>query len=128
MPDRSAKTTVVQAGTIATTTETVVAVLTIPSDSTPDQQVELSGNVDLVAGTGATALQLKIRRGGTVTGTIVGSNEAATVVAGNTVQAGVEAIDTPGLEAGLQYALTVQQTGATGNATVNAASLEAILP
>lgn len=128
MPDRSVKSTAVANATVTTTTETVAAVLTIPSDASADQIVQLSGMVDLLVGTGTTQLTCRIRRGNGITGTIVGTGEAQTVTAGSTVQTGCEATDTPGLEAGQQYSLTVQQTAATGNATVNAASLEAILP
>lgn len=103
----------------ASAAETVIAV-------SPPLNISLDFSVILifwawviVAGTGTTGLQTRIRRGTTTAGAQV---QAAapnfTTVAGNNVVNSYFAFDTPGAVAGQQYALTVVQIGATAAGTL----------
>ncbi len=100
--------------TITTTTEAVLCTVSVSTAGT-SQVVRLWGMAQVTVGTGGTALTFRWRRGSTITGTLVGVATAVQVTAGNTVQLAHAAEDT-GFEFTLQpYALTVQQTAATGN-------------
>jgi hypothetical protein len=101
--------------TVTTTTETVV--LTLPSISTANagETVEISGAVDFTAGTAATFVTPRVRRGTGITGTVVGDADPITVTAGATSQVTFSVADNPGEVAGQPYVLTLQQTAATGN-------------
>lgn len=104
--------------TVTTTTETVA--LTMPAISTPGagSQVTMEGELNMTAGTAATAVTVRVRRGTGITGTVVGESNPVTVAAGNTVPLPWQVVDTPGEVAGQAYVVTVQQTAATGNGTV----------
>lgn len=114
-------------GTIVTTTE--LAVVTIASVSTdgPSRTIELLGEVELGVGTGTTLVTFRIRRGTGITGAVVGTSttDQPLVGAGAWAQYVFEATDTPGEVAGLAYTLTVQQTAATANGSINRALLTA---
>lgn len=114
--------------TLTTTAEAVVATLTGTSTSQPGQQFALRGLLTLTTGAATTALTLRVRRDG-LTGTIVGEApvDAVEAAAGSveTHEIYVEE-SAPGEFSGRTYVLTCQQTAATGNGTVSAASLEAI--
>lgn len=117
---------------IVTTTETVAVTSPLPDARRPaGAGIVIRGTVNLVpAGTGTTAVVLKVRQGTTNSGTQVGVSQ--------TVQVGT----TPGLDATPeiavidynpaqplgQYVVTVTQTGASGNGTIQQATIEVILP
>ena len=115
------------AQTVVTTTELAVATLEIPTVA-PGQTVELSGSLSLTTGTATTAVSTQIRRGSDITGTVVGTSGAVTIVntAGGTNQYQCDTQDQPGDVEGQQYTLTVTQTGATGNGSAAHAHLTAI--
>jgi len=112
--------------TIVTTTETVVA--TLSGITTPRRtNITLRGWAQVTTGAATTALTTRIRRGTTITGTLVGEANATQVaaVAGSTEEVDVQ-VEDPGVDLAMgTYVLTVQATAATGNSTALQASLEA---
>jgi hypothetical protein len=113
--------------TLTTTAETVVATLTGVASQRAGQQVRLHGQVNISTGTATTVVTLRIRED-SLTGTLVDELQADGIAAA--VGAGedheIVATHTPtGELSGKTYVLTVAQTAATGNGTVNHASLEA---
>lgn len=107
---------------VVTTAETVALVTPPVSTTFAGDSIDIEGMVDLTAGTGTTAVTLRIRRGNGITGTVVGVAEPDTLAAGNSAALQFQGVDTPGDVAGQVYSLTVQQTGATGNGTINGAA------
>lgn len=103
---------------VPTTTETVVASLTIPSVPGPGIPVSLTGTVHLTTGTGTTSVTLRVRRGG-LTGSVVATAPADTAIgaAGSTDPYTIQAPDAPPESVNLVYVLTVQQAGASGAGT-----------
>lgn len=104
--------------TITTTNETVV--LTFPgiSSSSSQDTVAVQGSLDITAGTAATFVTVRVRRGTGITGTVAGNSDPITVTAGATSNIGFDVADNPGEVAGQPYVVTVQQTAATGNGSV----------
>lgn len=111
---------------LVTTAETVVATLAGLSTQFADSVVMLRGWVDITTGTGVTGVTLRIRRTG-VAGVLVGEGNIIAIGASTTGAFDVEATDNPGEIAGGVYVLTAQQAAATGNGSVTAATLEAVL-
>lgn len=111
--------------TITTTTETVAATLSGLSTPAADSDVVLSGTVQVTAGTGTTALVVRVRRGTDATGTLIGEAETDTTTAGNLIAIAIQVRDTPGEVSNQSYVITVQQTGASGNGTISNAALKA---
>lgn len=105
--------------TITTTTETVVWTSLAYSNSGPGAQVTIFGMASVTAGTGTTAFVTRVRRGTAATGTLVGEAITVSVTAGNIRTVNITVPDNPGEIAGGHYVITVQQTGATGDATVS---------
>lgn len=103
---------------VVTTAETVAALTNGVSLTYDNDQVNVTGNVLLTAGTGTTSVTVRCRRGNGVNGAIVGTAQPVSVVAGNNVALPVDFLDTPGAVAGQQYSITVAQTGATANGTI----------
>lgn len=105
--------------TITTTTETIIA--TISGVNTPRAgcKVHLVGFAQITTGTATTALTFRVRRGSTITDTVVAEANAEQIeaAAGSTEGHAVAFEDTPGEVAGQTYVLTVQQTAATGDGT-----------
>jgi hypothetical protein len=104
--------------TVVTTAETIVATTPAISTPSPDTPVTISGVLSMTYGTGTTAVTVQVRRGTTVSGTLVGEANAWNVTAGNTSEQTFSVKDTPGDVAGQSYVITVTQTGATANGTV----------
>jgi len=70
---------------------------------------------------------LRLRRGSLVTGALVNVSQNWTIAASvNSIFPGMY-IDTPGAVAGLQYSVTYQGNGATGNATIGDVCLMALV-
>lgn len=107
---------------VVTTTETVALVTPPVSTTFAGDQIDIEGKVNMLAGTGTTACVLRIRRGNGITGTVVGVAETDTLAAGSSESFPLQAVDTPGDVAGQVYSLTIQQTAATGNGTVQSAA------
>lgn len=110
--------------TVTTTTETIAAQVTVSTDNA-GATVTLEGEVDLTTGTGTTAVTVQVRRGSTTAGPVVGSADVPAESAGARVVIPLQQIDSPGEVASQVYSLTVTQTGATGNGTINNATLQA---
>ena len=112
---------------VTTTNEIVVATLAGVSAQGPQCSVALRGWVQLTAGTNTTAVTLRIRRGTTTGGTLVGEANAVAggVTAGATSGLDIETTDSPGEVASQSYVLTVQQTGASADGSALQGCLEA---
>lgn len=108
-------------GTPAINLAAETAILVTPGVSTRynGDQIQIDGTLDITAGTGTTAVTIRCRRGNGVTGAIVGAAEPDTLAAGASEAVPFTFTDQPGDVAGQVYTLTVQQTGGTGNGTVN---------
>lgn len=107
---------------VVTTTETVALVTPPVSTTFGSDAIEIEGMVNLLAGTGTTAAVLRIRRGNGITGTVVRAADTDTIAAGSSESFLVQGVDTPGDVAGQVYSITVQQTAASANGTINGAS------
>lgn len=111
---------------ITTTTETVISTLSNVNSRGANFPVNLTGNAVFAVAAATTATVLRIRLG-TVTGTIVGSQQTVSGgVAGDITFAdgSVFAQYTPSGEmAGQTFVLTIQATGAGANWNVTSAQL-----
>lgn len=106
--------------TLTTTTEAVVISSTpVPLPSARHQVVIFAWS-QLTTGAGTTAVTPRIRRGTTVSGTVVGDEIAEEVkaAAGSNEPHFIMASEERSGEATVEYSLTLDQTGATGNGTV----------
>lgn len=110
-------------------TETVVATLEGVSTPAPDARVRLDGWVQLTSGAAATAFTVRIRRGTTASGTLIGEANAEQlfVAAASSEERSISVQDTPGDVASQSYVLTVEVTGGAAAATALQASLTAII-
>lgn len=113
---------------VVTTNETVIA--TLSGVNTPRREdVRVSGWLQFTTGVAATAVTLRIRRGTTVADPLVGEANPVqlSAAAGSTEEHDIEVTD-PGVDlAGASYALTIQQTAATGNGNAVTARVSARL-
>jgi hypothetical protein len=107
--------------TIVTTTETVIATLGPFNENqvAPAQGIAFDGNINMTVGTGGTAVTVRVRQGTAITGTLVGVAQAQTATAGNTINLPIGELDPTLIQVNAQYVVTVQQTAASGNGTVN---------
>lgn len=117
-----------QAGTTepVTSAETVVATLSSisPDDTTP--KVQLEGSCNVVQGTTATSVVLRIRRGTTTAGQLVSKALTSQIAAGLAIGVGITALDQVEAEsASLSYVLTVECPSASANPKVTGAVLSA---
>lgn len=105
---------------VPTTTETVVVTMTAFTENQPQGQgIQFDGNINMTVGTAGTAVTVRVRRGVDTTGTLIGVAQAQTVAAGNTVNIPIAELDTVVVQQNVTYVVTVQQTAATANGTVN---------
>jgi hypothetical protein len=112
--------------TVTTTTELAIAQLVPYQVANPGGTgVQLSGEINGTAGTGTTAIVARIRQGNGITGSVVGGPVTVSVTAGNTFEVNPTAEDVNNLLGDIGYSLTIQQTGASGNGSVNLANLTA---
>lgn len=114
--------------TVTTTAETV-AITSDPVNVVGDSgRFIVRGWAKLTTGAGTTAVTPRIRRGTTASGTLLGEANAEQVkaAAGSTEHVEKSAVDDVVGGASLQYVLTVEQAGATGNGTVVEAGIEVI--
>jgi hypothetical protein len=105
--------------TLTTTTEAVVGTIVIPSENQPlgADGIAIDGVVTGTAGASTTAVTVRVRQG-TLTGAVVGVNLSTPVTASAGFYAPFACLDTTtSYPAGNTYVVTVQQVGATGNAT-----------
>lgn len=84
------------------------------------QPVKISGVINILAGTGVTALVLRVRQGVGLAGNVVGAAMTLTLAAAASGAFAFSVEDTTGaLQAGTAYTVTLAQTGATGASTIN---------
>ncbi len=117
--------------TIVTTTEVVAATISDVTTPGPGCKVIFRGFAQVTTGTNTTGVTLRIRKGTTISGTLIGEAniEQIEAVAGSTEGHEIATEDSPGEVAYQSYVLTVQQTAASANGAVVQASLQAeILP
>jgi hypothetical protein len=124
----SNKSTIADGGfpiTLVTTTETVVARSTMYGVNSPGGQgICISGVVNVTGGTGNTNMLLRVRQPD-INGSVVGSNGAQndSMGAGTIRSLAYEVLDTNDPVGVVTYVVTLQQVAATGNGTVNRASI-----
>lgn len=106
------------AQTITTTTELDCG--TVSTQTNPSgENVVICGTINVTAGAGTTAVVTRVRRGEGITGTVVGIAASHTLAAAAVGTVAFEAVDTAVPNDNQVYSITIQQTGATGNGTVN---------
>ena len=103
--------------------ETVVLTLAGVGTAGPGGRVTLHGLVNVTAGTGATALVVKVREGATPAGLEVGTATTDTAVAADSYTVAVDVSLGNVDVAGQDFVLTVTETAATAAGTVNYAFL-----
>jgi hypothetical protein len=106
---------------IPTTTETAI-MSTAVLYSGEQSGVYVGGSFRVTPGTGTTAVVLKVRQGVGVSGTTVYTSPSIPVTAGNATDLALDIMDTTGVingPAGTAYTVTITQTGATANGSVN---------
>lgn len=108
----------VAAVTVTTTTETVVGSTPSNFEVAPYGSNIVSGTINFTAGTGTTAVVLRVRQGNTTSGTLIAPAQTITLAAAASANIPFEVEDLAPV-AGNTYCVTVQQTGATGNGTGN---------
>ncbi len=111
--------------TLTTTTETVVCTLSNVATST-GQTVRLLASTQVTTGTGATSLTVRLRRGATTAGPLIGAATTIQVTAGNTVAVPIGGEDAPGEVASQPYVLTAQQVAATANGSAVSSEIVAL--
>lgn len=112
----------------ASNVETVICTLPGLSLAVDNAQVLLFSSVSILAGVGVTSITLTIRRGPLVTSPAVTPGMVHTLAAGASALLSFAAFDAvAGVFAGLQYCLTLIQTGATGASTLALQTLLAIV-
>lgn len=80
----------------------------------------LRASLNIVAGTTATAVVIRFRAGqNTVTGALIGNARTVTLAAGSTADICIEKTDAAQVALVNGYTVTVAETGATANGTVN---------
>jgi len=94
---------------------------------TVDKTVTISGYMNLTPGTSATAAVIKICRGAVKGGTQVGTTLTSTTIATKIITIPFMAVDVPGESAGLVYTVSVTETTAGANGTVNQAYITCLV-
>lgn len=106
------------AQTITTTTELDAG--TASTQTNPvGENVVICGAINVTTGAATTAVTVRVRRGEGITGTVVGIAAVHTLAAAAVASIPFEAVDTAVPNDNQVYSVTIQQTAATGNGTVN---------
>jgi hypothetical protein len=117
--------------TLTTTSETTVATspaLTEGQVGPVYQGMRLQGVVNVTAGASTTAVVVRVRQGVGTGGALVGNAATHTLAATAIANVPFDVVDSAGVSGtALQWTVTVQQTAASGNGTVNQGSLSTIL-
>lgn len=100
-------------------TEKVILASSAVSTNYGDSKVTLHGVVNLTPGTAATNVVLRVRRGSGTGGTEVGTATTDTATAGDDYTIPFSVVDQPGEVAGQVYSVTVTETTASADGTVN---------
>ena len=105
---------------VPTTTETVIATVGPfnENQALPAQGVNFDGNINITTGTGTTAVVVRVRAG-SLTGALVGVAQTQVATAGQTINIPISELDPTLVQANAIYVVTVQQTAASANGTVN---------
>lgn len=107
-------------------TETVVATLSGVSPDNAFPSVLLEGSCNVATGTGTTAVVIRIRRGTTAAGTLIGKALTSTFGESKEIGLGITVLDQPeGELASQSYVMTIQRTAGTGKGKVTGATLTA---
>jgi hypothetical protein len=109
--------------TVVTTAETAAVTSDPFTPSTDGAKVIISGVINITTGTAVTGVVIRVRRGVGTAGALVGETEPHNLGASLTDDVSYSVTDFPGAVAGQQYTATVVQTAATGNGTINNASI-----
>lgn len=111
----------VSVGTGTGLVETVVATLPVPplADNPLITGVIVDGVVNYTPGTGTTQVTVRVRRGTTIAGALVGVAQVHALVAGNPGGIPFSALDLAPVPGG-SYCVTVQQTAGPATAAGNA--------
>jgi hypothetical protein len=112
--------------TVTTTTETVVATTPATNLTLDYQQVLLFWYFVFTTGAATTALTVRLRRGTTISGTLLNVATSTPVSASSAYYLSGCYTDIPGIVAEQQWSITIQAAGATGNGTVNDACIALI--
>jgi hypothetical protein len=116
------------AATVEPVTSAETVVCTLPG-ITPDSQtptVLLEGSCDVVQGATATTAVIRVRRGTTTAGTLVGSALTSAVAAAASIGLGITVNDSYEAEqASASYVMTIESPSATTNPKVSGACLAA---
>lgn len=104
---------------VVTTNETALQVTPPVSSQSGAESVWIEGQLDMTFGASTTAVTVRVRRGNGIIGVTVGDVEIPTETAGNRAPIPYSVKDSPGEVANQLYTITVQQTAATANGTVN---------
>jgi hypothetical protein len=111
--------------TVTTTTETVAIVAPVFNSPRSFVRVVVVAWAQLTTGAATTTVTPRIRRGSTTSGTLISEANAVTIAspAGSTEQLHMIAVELIDGASALEYSLTVEQAGATGDGTVRAAGI-----
>ena len=126
-------------GITMTTTAETAAVSSLPvgynQPSGAGFGLAVHGYVNVTAGAGTTSVSVAVRKGVGTTGQVLASSDPDTLAAGNSQSIAYEFVDTTpavtpsgtatgaGVAGTNQYTVTVQAVGATGNGTINHATI-----
>lgn len=108
-------------------TETVVLTLSDVNTPGPGATVNLYGVVNITTGTSSTDVVVRVRRGTTTGGTLIGTATTDTTTAADDYTIPFAVTDTPSDEANASYVVTVTETGAAADGTVNYVSLGGVI-
>lgn len=109
---------------LVTTAETVAATTPVLNVDQVGQGVQISGTVTGATGAGVTSVQVRVRAGAGLAGAVVASAvfqeaQGASSFYSMAFQLVDTTVGVPGAPQGqVQYTVTVQQVGATGNGTI----------
>lgn len=109
--------------TIVTTAETAAVTSDPYTPSVDGAKLTIAGVINISTGTAVTGVVVRVRRGVGTAGALVGETEPHNIGASITDDISYSVTDVPGAVAGQQYTATVVQTAATGNGTINNASI-----
>ena len=113
--------------TVTTTSETPAVTGNFVNPPFQNAKAVVQGMLVLTLGTGATAVTVRLRRNPNAENVAIGASQPVTGTAGQTVPYVFNASDAPIGPGPVQYQLTVQQTGASGNGTVSFANVTTFL-
>ena len=109
-----------------TVAETVVAILENINPDSLAPEVTLEGSCGCTLGATGTEVVIRIRRGTTTAGTLVGKAQASKPGASTPIALSIQELDKPtGEQAGLAYVLTIECPLASTNPSVTGATLTA---